>query len=584
MKITNLCITDAWSFCKDCPCDLTFDARNTAVIGKNNSGKSNILRCIQWIAGRIQHNAVLEMARNEVYDYGADHITARPSMQMGIELSAADFQDYISLIEDDPNGPNKEGIQSTVSRSPTVHLECGKVDKDKVQLQRKWSPFKDQTSDKGVQRKQQQDTAKLTDWLQRRMNDSITYLGGWRSLNTKVEGDKTIVKVMHEMQGADINNRTYLQVFDRVEAFFLKLTRLHTGQLRPTANGGGLNVRYRNRYLPIQSFGDGVVHTLLMAFEFMRKRDHVFLIEEPETHLHPELIRMLMSEIALDDSNQFIITTHSPVLLDSGRQSVTYCVEYNDDFSAIAKCDTMPALRHVLDVLDVRLSDLLQANCVIWVEGPTDRMFLNKCMALLDPQLIEGRHYQIAYYGGKLLAHYTADDQSDTLLNVLNLNRHSAVVADSDAETTEDKPNDTKQRLKSEIEKSGGMFWLTAGRELENYIADRVLVSVYQTLLPGVASAISLKQYERLDDVLARLVPNPPKGDGWKVDYDSHKTRLMPLFSDAIQDSDLDCYDLRDRLNQLVRFVQSANSAKEPSRAGQQPSPGDVANRAAPEK
>jgi predicted ATPase len=563
MNITKLQIADAWSFRADCPCDITFDARCTVIIGKNNSGKSNIIRGLQWAAAHLQGGILVEIARNEVHDYGKGYICAKPRIALSVGLTPNEYEKFKSIIGNDPNGPNKEEVQTSLERLLTVRFEHHEMaEQDRLMLKNKWSPFEDQQMQKGVQHKHQRYFEKPKEWLQHHIDKNITFLSGWRSLETHVEGDKSIVRVLHEMQGPDTNNPTHLSIFDKVEEFFLKLTGLQTAQLRPTADGNSLNVRYRGRYLPIQSFGDGVVHTLLMAFEFMRKQNHIFLIEEPETHLHPELIRMLMGEIAADqNNNQFIITTHSPVLLDSVLEKLTYCVKYNQDFSSITKCDTLPSLRHVLDILDVRLSDLLQANSVIWVEGPTDRMFLNRCIKLLAPTLVEGQHFQIAYYGGKLLAHYTADDNS-TLLNVLKLNRHVALIADSDANNTDDTPNDTKLRLKEEIEKSGGLFWLTEGREIENYIPVRVITEVYKTLLPShVKSDISVGKYERMDDILTTLVADPHKGDGWKVDYGANKARLMPLFANSMQLSDFTMYDLQDRMNQLIQFIKNSNSA-----------------------
>lgn len=197
-------------------------------------------------------------------------------------------------------------------------------------------------------------------------------------------------------------------------------------------------------------------------------------------------------------------------------------------------------------------------------------MFLNRCIKLLAPTLVEGQHYQIAYYGGKLLAHYTADNDSVTLLNVLKLNRHSALIADSDADNAGDNPNETKQRLKEEIEKSGGLFWITAGREVENYIPSRVLTNVYKTLLPARGDGvISVGQYERIDNVLASLLANPPRGDDWKVDYGANKTRLMPLFAETLQQSDLISYDIQDRIKQLVQFIEKSNSVDNSTRKGQ---------------
>jgi len=87
--------------------------------------------------------------------------------------------------------------------------------------------------------------------------------------------------------------------------------------------------------------------------------------------------------------------------------------------------------RSVLDDLDIRASDILQANGIIWVEGPSDRLYLNRWIELWTVgALREGAHYQILQYGGSLLAHLDAeppDTPSDTI-HILTLNRNAAVL------------------------------------------------------------------------------------------------------------------------------------------------------------
>jgi predicted ATPase len=558
MKISNIQLSDAWSFRADTPCNVVFDPNITVIIGKNNSGKSNIFRGLKWVAAHIRMDTNISLERNDAYDYGENHITAKPSLALDVDFSSDEKRHLESVFS---GFVNKQQAASAVLSLPlSIRYKFAGALNNSVSLRKQWLPIKQQEGIV-VNAFNQQVADQMTNWLHDYINKHLTLLSGWRSLSSKVEGDKTIIQVLHEMQGANTDNPGQLRLFDKVERFFLRLTGLNSGQLRISADGKDLNVRYRERYLPIKSFGDGVVHTLLMAFEFMRKQNHVFLIEEPETHLHPELIRMLMAEIAADkNNNQYIITTHSPVLLDTSTQKVTYCVEYSDDYSTVAKCETVKSLHHILDLLDARLSDLLQANCVIWVEGPTDRMFIKRCIELLAPKLVEGHHYQIAYYGGKLLAHYTADDNCDALLNVLKLNRNAAFIADSDASAVGEEPNTTKQRLKKEIEASRGLFWLTAGREIENYIPSRVLTKTYKALLPDhISGDITVDQFGRIDDVLFSLCADPPRGDGWKIDYASNKARLMPLFTQDLIETDLTSYDLRARLDQLIQFIQQAN-------------------------
>ncbi len=51
----------------------------------------------------------------------------------------------------------------------------------------------------------------------------------------------------------------------------------------------------------------------------------------------------------------------------------------------------------------------------------------------MNPDLREGIHYSIMFYGGRLLNHLSADDPDITeFIKLRRLNRHLAVVMDSD--------------------------------------------------------------------------------------------------------------------------------------------------------
>ena len=111
--------------------------------------------------------------------------------------------------------------------------------------------------------------------------------------------------------------------------------------------------------------------------------------------------------------------------------------------------------------LGYRPSDVLQANCVIWVEGPTDRFYLNWWLtaARREHHLVEGVDYQFMTYGGRLLAHFTAtegialDDGlvERDLIALQALGRRLAIVIDSDKKRDNDTINATKTRVANEI-------------------------------------------------------------------------------------------------------------------------------------
>jgi putative ATP-dependent endonuclease of the OLD family len=94
----------------------------------------------------------------------------------------------------------------------------------------------------------------------------------------------------------------------------------------------------------------------------------------------------------------------------------------------------------------------------------------------------EGAHYQCVFYGGRLLAHLSASDPTvdvDDVVRILRVNRNAILIVDSDMATSKQQINSTKQRLLDEIKALEGIAWLTAGREVENYIPNSVIAALY---------------------------------------------------------------------------------------------------------
>ena len=116
-----------------------------------------------------------------------------------------------------------------------------------------------------------------------------------------------------------------------------------------------------------------------------------------------------------------------------------------------------------------KASDLLQANGIIWVEGPSDRIYLNKWLGLVAPDLKEGIHYSVAFYGGKVLSHFSGeDDPVADLVQVLRINRNAMWMMDRDGDDETAKLNAHKGRIIEEL--GNDSCWVTKGREVENYL------------------------------------------------------------------------------------------------------------------
>ena len=248
-----------------------------------------------------------------------------------------------------------------------------------------------------------------------------------------------------------------------------------------------------------------------------------------------------------EKGSSLVITTHSPICIDwAGKRedSTILHVRREEGRTICQNVEDYGGQASILDDLDVRGSDLLQANGVIWVEGPSDRIYIRKWIELVsEGELIEDDHYCFMYYGGNVLSHFDAlhVDEMNDKIKMLLINRNVAVVIDSDHQPNP-KPDKkgkarkprltlgtTKKRLIEEVNGLDGFSWVTEGKEVENYIPNNIWDAV-----AGIKVAI-VDQYTVIPD-LEPIAKIP----GSKVEL-AHK--VEPHIDDAA----LDILDLRNR-------------------------------------
>ena len=211
----------------------------------------------------------------------------------------------------------------------------------------------------------------------------------------------------------------------------------------------------------------------------------LFGFEELENNLHPSLQRRLflyLRRFAENESCKFFITTHSHVVIDlfsRDEQAQIIHVTHDGECATVQRVTTYVGHNSVFDDLEVRASDLLQTNCVVWVEGPSDRVYLNKWVELwTGGKLKEHVDYEICFSAGTLLAHYSFDDpiKDEERIQALRVNRNAIILIDSDkANGDDDKLKARAERVAQEVTQMGGIAWVTDGKEVENYIPYEVL-------------------------------------------------------------------------------------------------------------
>jgi putative ATP-dependent endonuclease of OLD family len=268
-------------------------------------------------------------------------------------------------------------------------------------------------------------------------------------------------------------------------------------------------------FISLSSSGSGLKTILcalanLVIWPIYERRpldQYVFGFEELENSLHPALLRRLLLYITkrIREENSWIfLTTHSNVAIDmfagDPEAQILHTIHRTGEATRVITVSEYLHKRDVLDQLDVRASDLLQSNGIIWVEGPSDRILVNNWIGLMsDQKLREGTHYQCVFYGGRLLAHLSGGEpgESDELVTIFRVNRNAAVVIDSDRRSGSMPINATKERIVGEITAMEGMAWVTAGREIENYIPGSIVARA-----AGLASSVELAEFQDVSECL----------------------------------------------------------------------------------
>ena len=238
----------------------------------------------------------------------------------------------------------------------------------------------------------------------------------------------------------------------------------------------------------------------------------VCVIDEPERHLHPLLQRALIAELAVLSSRkrlQLVIATHSPSFLNRRAWGRDVAVFHLLGGQVVREAD----ITAILDQLGCVASDLCQSNGVVWVEGPSDRIYINAFLRAWRSQraphkspLIENVHFSYAFFDGSCLVHFSGltspssssfngddaalfvqmgegtEEQPEGLIQLLRLNRNAAICIDRDNDFAIDDFGSliasnalgrTKLRVSTELAGTGvDPIHITDGYTMECYVAE----------------------------------------------------------------------------------------------------------------
>lgn len=273
---------------------------------------------------------------------------------------------------------------------------------------------------------------------------------------------------------------------EQLKAHFSTFTGMDIKELWATLAPPSVQLELEDRTRrSVQDMGEGLSQLLIIADTMAQQTEPgILIIDEPETALHPTLQRRFIQALLDQEQFQVFITTHSNHILDIIHDELAiYRVHRDTQTQHRAVTRLGHSAREVLSDLGVRPSSISAANCVIWVEGPSDAMYLRmwfEAMGWTDVR--EGIDFAFGFLGGALLAHTTMqpDEFGEHIIDLLTLNPNSFIIVDQDTEELEDGTIQPGKAYLRRIIEEDGEFpernWITDGKEVESYIPDSVLL------------------------------------------------------------------------------------------------------------
>ena len=544
-------------------------------IGKNNSGKSNILRFCKHLS-TIKVNQHYEgFDKNLDYHYGLTNKDIIFGFQISKDSLATSaiynqIQEQLSL----PNVPffNAEEnclwlIYSSKSLDPSGIHHPG-TDEIARRIMKKFSPQGSeqlllttlQKAGGNHENRAEQVAAhvmsKINLDLQVYIVDAFRQITEIRkkaengSAITSLNGEGLISKLRRLEAPKLALRQESIEKFSKINSFVQELLGESDASLSIPQEEDEIYVSIGEKTLPLDSLGTGIHELIILAAAVSIVDDAVCCIEEPEIHLHPELQKKFIRYIQAKTNNQYLISTHSNAFFDLQDVNLYHCRLVED----CTKCELVTK-RHekslILSDLGYRASDLLQANYIIWVEGPSDRWYINHWLHNKAPDLKEGLHYSIMFYGGRLLNHLSFDDpEVKEFIQLCRLNRNAGIVIDSDRKSPGEWLNRTKRRVKKDFEDNDMFVWVTSGKEIENYIPEDLWNESVTEVHPKIHKHFKWDQFA--DVVTLRK---------YKAKINKIVDKIAVARQVTSKPPDYSILDLDKQITTLIRAIRKANSS-----------------------
>ncbi|MDB5032193.1 AAA family ATPase [Mucilaginibacter sp.] len=252
----------------------------------------------------------------------------------------------------------------------------------------------------------------------------------------------------------------------------------------------------KEKEFPIYELGDGIQAIILLTFPLYINQyyNHFIFYEEPELYLHPGMQRIFVEVLSKMINTRAFIATHSNHFLDTiidlpNEISVYTLRKLQDNPGATFQIELLSSPNvSLLNDLGIRNSSVLLANCTLWVEGISDRIYIKKFLDIYQREQPDGKlnngllredlHFAFLEFGGNNIIHYDfSGEPQDTKISAHSISNRILLIHDLDKNKTA-----RHQRLKKQLK--AGYYQLDT-LEIENLLSPEILKLTLQDFRIG---------------------------------------------------------------------------------------------------
>ncbi len=275
-----------------------------------------------------------------------------------------------------------------------------------------------------------------------------------------------ILNRLFYLKNQDIESDEYATFLEIYKAF-AEITA-HTFNIIPNP-ANSITIYFKmdgDDWIESDSCGQGL-SDILVIVTFTLDFDYSFiLIEEPESHIHPDMQRKLLRFLCKNTDKQFLLSTHSNIFLDNAIVDRVFLSSFKDT----VEVDEATNRSSVLFELGYSVTDNLVSDLVILVEGPSDRHVVQEFLKKMG--LYEQYNIKIWPLGGDIM------DQSD--LSVFAEKYNILALIDKDPGS-----NTVRKRFIANCKQYAIPVTRLRRYSIENYFSVAALKSEYGAQIPA---------------------------------------------------------------------------------------------------